>query len=431
MDITPIPNSPQERFIKCPVREVGYGGQAGGAKSFGLILDVLHQLNKPGYNAILFRRTYKQLREADGLIDLSKRVYPRLGGQYNETYYKWTFPAYHNNTIRFSHLEHGNDVEGFSGSQYAYIGFDELQNFDERQYLFLFSRNRATNPDITPYVRSTFNPGGVGHYWVKKRFINPFMNGAGFINRPKYFTRRDGQDAECDPLEPFAVDRLFIPSRLEDNPYLYRDGDGDYEAGLHQLGEVDFRRLRYGDWDIQLQGRVYHAFNESCLAPPSYDLDLSKASFYHAHDFGAVNRAWGLFAKIGTVHYLVHEAILPEGTTAARAEQIKAHFENRKVVRGWGGAKSEKQQRADYAAEGVRISEPKITDVDSGVNSVNKMFENGTLKICLDMTYTIDQLEHCVYDQKEQIADKSIWHHLDVLRYFGAGISKGKGGLLW
>ena len=60
-DIQPIPDSPQYRFLRSSVREVGYGGQAGGGKSYGLILDALYQLDKVGYNAILFRRTYKQL----------------------------------------------------------------------------------------------------------------------------------------------------------------------------------------------------------------------------------------------------------------------------------------------------------------------------------------------------------------------------------
>lgn len=415
--IRAIPDSPQERFLASPVREVGYGGQAGGGKSYALILDALYQIGKPGYNAILFRRTYKQLAGADGLIELSKQIYPLLGGEYLKGERIWTFVDYPG-TIRFAHLEHEDDVHAYEGHQYAYIGFDELQTFTERQYLYMFSRNRASNPDIRPYTRSTFMPGDVGHFWVKKRFIDTRIK-----DRSRYFRRVDGVDTDVGSDDPYAVERMFIPARLEDNPYLWQGGRGDYEKGLYQLEAVEFRRKRKGDWDIRRTGRVYHGFSEP--GPASYHLDLRKAEgFYHAHDFGAVNRAWGLFVKIEGSYYLMHEEILPEGTTKARARMIKQHFKNRKVVAGFGGAKGEDQQRKDYAQEKVVIRLPRVTDVESQIDMTNQMLESGELVICSDMTLTIDQLENCVRDEKEGIADKSVWHHLDVLRYFGGAMAR-------
>jgi hypothetical protein len=416
--IQPIPDSPQARFLKSPVREVGYGGQAGGGKSFGIVLDALYQIGQPGYNAILFRRTYKQLAGADGLIELSKQVYPLVGGDYLKGERIWTFKDYPG-TIRFAHLEHEDDVHAYEGHQYAYIGFDELQTFTLRQYLYMFSRNRASNPDIQPYTRSTFMPGDVGHFWVKARFID-----TGIEDHPRHFRRIDGLDTEVNPGDPYGVQRVFIRARLEDNPYLWQDGRGEYEKGLHQLESVDFRRKRHGDWDIRRAGRVYYAFGPGCVV--SYDsLHLADASFYHAHDFGAVNEAWGLFAMLDGVYYLIHEALLPEGTTARRAVAIKQHFKGRKVVAGWGGSASEKQQRLDYQENGVAIREPHITDVESQIDKVNEMFEAGTLRVVSDCTLTIDQLENCVRDEREGIADKHIWHHLDVLRYFAGGVSTG------
>jgi len=209
------------------VREVGYGGQAGGGKSFGLILDALYQVDKPGYNAILFRRTYKQLMGADGLIELSRQVYPRLGGEYLKGERLWTF-AGRPGTIRFAHLEHEDDVHNYEGHQYSWVGFDELQTFTERQYLYMFSRNRASNPDIQPYTRSTFMPGDIGHFWVKKRFIEPDIR-----NQAKNFRRVDGVDTNVNGNDPYAISRMFIPARLEDNPYLWQEGRGAYEQGLH------------------------------------------------------------------------------------------------------------------------------------------------------------------------------------------------------
>ena len=417
-DISAIPASPQERFLSSSIREVGYGGQAGGGKSFALILDALYQIGKPGYNAILFRRTYKQLTGADGLVELSRKVYPRLGGVYLKTEHLWTFRDYPG-TIRFAHLEYEDSISNYEGHQYAYLGFDELESFYERQYLYMFSRNRSSNPDITPYTRSTFMPGDIGHFWVKKRFIDTK------ITTPKYFRRIEGVDTEVPATDPYAVQRLFISARLEDNPYLWRDGKGDYEKGLYQLDTVDFARRRAGDWNIRRQGRVYHQFNEKCIA--SYDAhDLSKAvGWYTGHDFGGVNEVVLLFAKIGDIYYLVYEDMIPEGTTSSKATRLKAHLQGRRVVASWGGALSEKQQRYDWGGAGIQIRSPAINDVEGQINRANEMFEKGTLKICSNCVFTIDQLENCVRDAKEGIADKSTWHYLDCLRYFCAGLGSG------
>lgn len=454
----PIPNSPQQRFLQCSVREVGFGGEAGGSKSFSLILDPIYQLHQKDYHALLLRRTYKQLIGDDGLVSLSQKVYPAIGGRYIKSEYLWTFSDYPG-SIRFGHIEHENSLEqDHEGHQYAYLGFDEAQTFSERMYLYLFSRNRSSNPNIKLYTRSTFMPGGIGHHWVKKRFIEPFKNGRGYINQPKFFRRIGGTDTEVEADDPYATERLFIPSKLEDNPYLYRDGAGEYEKGLHQLDPVDFARKR-GDWDIRRTGRVYHAFSDKNIGPDSRDLDYSQvAGFYHSHDFGAVNHVWGLWAKIGKQYFLIHEEKLPEGTTEARAKRIRevwrksvqylvVQLQNEhpdikleeaiklamaKIVAGWGGAASEKQYRLDFHAHGVSIRTPptmvKSSDdeiVESQIRQANKMFESSELMICSDMVMTLDQLENCIRDEKGGIVDKASWHYLDgCIRYFAPGIAR-------
>lgn len=429
--IEAIPNSPQQRFLQCSVREVGFGGEAGGSKSFSLVLDPIYQLAKRDYHALLLRRTYKQLTGDDGLVALSQKVYPAIGGKFNKSDYLWKFSDYPG-TIRFGHIEHDNDLEAlYEGHQCAYVGFDELQTFKERHYLYLYSRNRSSNSNVNLYTRSTFMPGGIGHRFVKKRFIIPFLNGNGYTKKPKFFRRVAGVDTEVSPDDRYAVERLFIPARLEDNTYLYQGGQGEYEKGLHQLDPVDFARKR-GDWDIRRAGRVYHAFSEANIGPDSRDLDYSKvAGYYHSHDFGPVNHVWGLWAKIGKQYFLIHSEQLPEGTTKARAEMIKDVFGEKSVVAGWGGAASEKQYRLDFQEYGVSIRKPPISlksiepqIVESQVRQMNKMFETIILMICSDMVYPLDQLENCVRDEKESIANKPTWHFLDMIRYFCAGITK-------
>ncbi len=424
--IHPILNSPQQRFVASSIREAGYGGEAGGAKSYGLVLCPLYQLHKDDYHAILFRRTYKQLSGDDGLIDLSKKVYPHIGGRYIKSEYRWEFSGYPG-TIRFAHIEHDNVLEtDYEGHQYAFVGFDELQTFSERMYLYMFSRNRCTNPEVSLFTRSTFMPGGIGNYFVKRRFVIPN------IVKPKCFTRIDNVDTEVETNDANGIQRIFIPAKLEDNPYLWRGGNSDYERGLRQLDSVDYARKK-GDWDIRRTGRVYHAFTDKNIGPDSRDLDYSQVSgYYHSHDFGAVNHVWGLWAKIGSECYLIHEQKLSEGTTEVRATDIKKAWDDKKIVAGWGGSASEKQYRLDFQAHGVAIRTPpsvlKSNEdqiVESQVRQANKMFENGTMIVCSDMVFTLDQLENCIRDEKGGIADKATWHYLDgCIRYFSVGISR-------
>lgn len=433
--IEPIPDSPQLRFLQCGVREVGFGGEAGGSKSFSLVLDPIYQLHKKDYHALLLRRTYKQLTGDDGLVSLSQKVYPIIGGVYTKSDYLWTFSDYPG-TIRFGHIEHEKNLEqDHEGHQYAYIAFDEAQTFLERMYLYLFSRNRSSNQDIDLYTRSTFMPGGIGHHWVKKRFITPFKNGDGYGDKPKFFRRINNRDTETAADDPYAVERLFIPAKLEDNPYLYQDGKGEYEKGLHQLDSVDYARKR-GDWDIRKTGLIYHAFSDTNIGPDNRDLDYSQvAGYYHSHDFGAVNHVWGLWAKIGSKYYLVHEEKLAEGTTQARAARIKSVFGDKRIVAGWGGAASEKQYRLDFQNYGVvirnppsilRSSEDEI--VESQIRQVNKMFEATELVICSNMVFTLDQIDNYVRDDKERIAGKAKYHFCDMIRYFATGMSRSGWG---
>jgi hypothetical protein len=426
-NIGAIPNSPQECFLRSTVRELGFGGQAGGSKSFSLILDPLSQIHKDKFHAIMFRRTYKQLAGDDGLIELSHEVYSNIGGHYHKGEHLWTFEGFPG-TIRFSHMQHEQDIRNHRGHQYAWIGFDELQDFTERQYLFLFSRNRCPNPDVNVYVRTTFNPGGIGHYWIKRRFIDTQISYA-----KKWFRRVQGKDIEVGAEDKYAVPRMFIPSRLEDNPYLYVGGDGAYEVGLHQLEQVDFRRLRYGDWDIRPDGRVYHKFSDDNII--SYDklqmlLHTEKMVYYHGNDFGSVNRAFlGVARDPNGNYYVYHAEVFPEGTTEERANRIHNLFAGKKVKGGWGGAPGETQQRKDYGAHGVSIKLPRVTDVDSQINMVNELFKDGKLFISSELVDVIDQLDNCVRDETGNIINKSTWHYLDGLRYFGAGVSRNRLGL--
>jgi len=246
---------PQEKFHASSVDEVFYGGAAGGGKTESLTVEPLRYVHVPGYTAIIFRRTYPELRQAKGIIARSRYMYPLLGGRYNEQSFTWRFPS--GATIQFGQLEHEDDKYDHQSAEYAYIAFDELTTFTESQYLYLLSRLRSTaiDPVTGKYVpkklRAASNPGNVGHEFVKSRFIDKLKP-----YEIKYFKRVDDVDIEADKDDPDALSRQFIPATLYDNLILMA-ADPQYEARLKSLSLIDRERLLSGNWDILIAGNVF------------------------------------------------------------------------------------------------------------------------------------------------------------------------------
>lgn len=230
---------PQTRFHVCPAYELLFGGTKGPGKTDCLLREALRQIHKPNYRSIIFRRTYPNLRE---IIDRSFKYFPGLKARYNNQDHRWTFPS--GATVAFGHLQHEHSKYNYQGHEYHYIGFDQLEEFTETQYLFILAQNRSSDSSIRCYIRATANPGGVGHGWVKRRFIEQVP-----INTIKFFKRVEDEDIECLSIDPMAVSRAFIPATVYDNPSLV-DADPGYVKRLEQLPEDDKQALLYGNWDI-------------------------------------------------------------------------------------------------------------------------------------------------------------------------------------
>lgn len=219
-----------------------FGGSKGPGKTECLLIEALRQIDKPDYRAIIYRRTSPKLRE---IIDRSLKYfqYPPLNGVYKQQENSWHFPS--GAKIYFGYCQYEQDKYNFQGHEYHYMAFDQLEEFTETQYLFLIAQVRTTNPKMMTYVRSTANPGNVGHIWVKDRFINKLDPDG----NPKYFKRIDDQDIEVDENDITGMGRAFVFSTLDDNPALM-ENDPTYEHRLNMLPSKDFKALRWGDWDI-------------------------------------------------------------------------------------------------------------------------------------------------------------------------------------
>lgn len=239
------PQPRQIAFMQRPEDEALYGGAAGGGKSEALIIEALRQVHIPHYRALILRKTYPELSE---LIDKSQKYYPAAfpGCKYNDTKHAWTFPS--GARITFGAMQRDQDKHKYQGRAFDFIGFDELTHFTYSQYSYLVSRNRPSGKGTRVYMRATANPGGVGHGWVKERFITA---------APPMTTIRENIDIRYPDghTETRQKTRIFVPAQVFDNVALMQN-DPDYITRLASMPEAEKKALLYGDWD-SFSGQVF------------------------------------------------------------------------------------------------------------------------------------------------------------------------------
>ena len=224
-----IPSVKQRAFLWLPHAEALYGGAAGGGKSVALLAAALQYTDVPGYAALLLRRTFTDLRLPRALLDLSHEWLEPTDAKWNDRDKTWVFPieGYKPATLTFGFLEVDKDKYRYQSAAFQFIGFDELTQFTEAQYTYMFSRRRRMLDHPVPVrVRAATNPGGEGHDWVHRRFL----------------------------VEGKKKGRVFISARMEDNPYL---DQVDYMNALQELDPVNRERLAKGNWDIRPQGNMF------------------------------------------------------------------------------------------------------------------------------------------------------------------------------
>ena len=232
LDNNYLPQDPtykQSLFLQRTEKEGLFGGQAGGGKSSTILMAALQYVSEPKYSALILRRSYADLSLPGAIMDRANEWLRNSDAKWNEQTKTWKFPS--GATLTFGYLEHENDKYRYQGAEFQFIAFDELTQFSETQYSYLFSRLRRLENSVIPLrIRAASNPGGVGHEWVKARFITP------------------------SPEEMKANDRFFIPASLEDNPFI---DQAAYEESLNALDPITKAQLKHGDWDIVANGNMF------------------------------------------------------------------------------------------------------------------------------------------------------------------------------
>lgn len=273
-------DGPQTEFLASSEREVLYGGSAGGGKSYAMLADPLRYMGHPQFSGLLLRHTTEELRE---LIFKSQELYPKIwpGIKWSERKMQWTAPS--GARLWMSYLDRDEDVLRYQGLAFSWIGFDELTQWaTPYAWNYMRSRLRSTATDLPIFMRATTNPGGRGHHWVKKMFIDPSPYNRSFdatdIDTTEVLRYPAGHSKAGKPL----FKRRFIPARLSDNPYLSQAGD--YEAMLLSLPEQQRRQLLDGDWDIK-EGAAFTEFDRHVHVIEPFDIPSNWVKF-RACDYG-------------------------------------------------------------------------------------------------------------------------------------------------
>ncbi len=362
---TPQPR--QRIFMQRSENEALYGGAAGGGKSDCAIAEALRQVHIPHYRGLILRKTYPQLSE---MIDRSREIYKPAfpKASYNEQKHCWTFPS--GAKIYFGAMQHTKDRTNYQGKRYDFIDFDELTHFTWDEYSYLFSRNRPNGSGTRCYIRAQANPGGIGHGWVKERFITaaPPMTP---IYEDVNIVFPDGH------TEMRRRSRIFVPSSIFDNKILLKN-DPEYITRLAALPENERRALLYGDWD-SFSGQVFTEWRNN---PDGYDNRISTHvikpfkipqswKIYRGFDFGysrPFSVGWYAVDHDGRM-YRVRELY---GCTETPNEGVR--WEPMKIA-----AKILEVERDDPNLKGkdiIGIADPSIFDESRG-ESVGAMLERG------------------------------------------------------
>ncbi len=242
-----VPTPKQAAFLLVDDLEAFYGGAAGGGKSDAGLMGALQWVDQPGYAALILRKSYTDLALPGAIMD---RAYGWLSGRSDchwvERDHRWEFES--GAVLQFGYLERAKDKYRYQSAEFQFIFLDELTQFEIDEYLYMATRlRRREGSQIPVRLRSASNPGGIGHEWVRSRFIpQPVAHPDGTVEivYPRHIDE-DGTPGRR---------RVFIKATLEDNPHIDR---AQYEESLSLVGPVLRSQMRHGDWTASNEGTKF------------------------------------------------------------------------------------------------------------------------------------------------------------------------------
>lgn len=354
----------QEEAFRSQATEILYGGAAGGGKSHLMrAAAIVWCAEIPGLQVYLFRR----IRE-----DLVKNHMEGPSG-FRELLAGWEscgFVKVVEDEIRFwngskiylCHCKDEKDRFKYQGAEIHVLLVDELTHFTEVIYRFL--RNRVRMVGVTlpakyagmfPRIVCGANPGGAGHQFVKRTFIDG--------TEPYTVTRASPQEG--------GMLRQFIPAQLEDNPSM-AEADPGYENRLEGLGSAELvKAMRHGDWDV-VEGAFFDNFSRQRHVIKPFEIP-SEWMRFRAGDWGSAKPfAFGWFA-------VASDDTVAGGVTIPRGALV--------MYREWYGVKVDKngqfqpnvglKMTAAEVGKGVKDKTAEAEEISYGVLDPAAFAEDG------------------------------------------------------
>nr|DAH93145.1 MAG TPA: Large subunit terminase [Caudoviricetes sp.] len=286
------PNPKQQLFLKSKKRKVGFGGSRGGGKSWVVrVKAILLALFYPGIKILIMRRTYADLWN-NHVLELRKVLEPAKIATYRDSEKAMIFP--NGSRIRFGYCASESDVLQYQGQEYDIIFIDEATQFTEFMHNCLVACNRGAN-DFPHRIYITCNPGGVGHSWVKRLFID-----------------RDYTEAEN------PEDYEFIQSKVYDNTVLM-EKDPDYVHMLETLPEDMRKAWLDGDWNV-FAGQYFREWRDDIHIIDPIEIPEWWRRYF-AMDYGLDMLAGYWIAVDGEGQAYVYREIYQSGLIASEAAQ--------------------------------------------------------------------------------------------------------------
>lgn len=415
---------PQRKFYDAyynsSTKRILYGGARGGGKSAAL-RDICSDLavSEAGIQILIVRRTYPELR-ANHIIHLSKILWPLIKAKlvsYNDSNKEFVF--WNESRITLGYCDSDKAVLRYQGQSYDLICLDEATQLSELQYTAFTECCRPSGlykGKLPPKMLLTANPGGIGHAWVKRLFIDRIYQ-------------------QSEKPEDYA----FIPSRVYDNKFIM-ENDPDYVRALENIADPQ-RRKAYldGDWDI-FMGQYFTQFKRELhvIKPFVYPPHWKQ---YIALDYGLdMLAAYQIAVDVSGRAFVVKEIYQPELIVSAAAEKIRELFDvnHAEAVFApgdlWNRNRDTGKSTSDIFAEhGVvltQVSNDRIqgwynlhewlnpTDNESGDKEpMLKIFEN-----CENLIRTLPALQYSEKNPNDTATEPhEITHAPDALRYFVSG----------
>lgn len=402
------PNSePQWEFFLSRAKYTCYGGARGGGKSWAIVRKAaLGLYSYPGIRILMLRREYDQMENP--IIAPLLEILPRQGYRYSKTDHLLVMP--NGSQIKFGNMPDYDAAVGgkYQGQSYDWLFIDEATQFTESEFRGLTACVRGAN-EIPKRIYLTCNPGGVGHFWVKRLFVD------------RQF--RDGEDPE---------DYRFIPATVDDNVDLIRSNP-DYIKQLELLPEDIRNAHRYGHWDA-LSGVFFSEFTpgvHTCRPFPiprhwqryrafDYGLDMFFCIWVAVDERGKCY----LYREFYQSNLLVSQAAEQQLALTASGEQIGYSIAPPDM---WSrNRESGRTQAAIFMENGVPLIRADNDRVQgwAALKELLKLGEDGTpgliiFDTCRELIRCLRAVQHDRRDPNDVATQPhEITHGPDALRYF-------------